>query len=243
MAARGSRPPPLFSCFWPKPRGFAVVTFRTPPLHRPASMAESGMRLDTHCPACGNAGLDYTAADLDIPHFPKSLQLIFECPECGFKHTDFMIGTSREPTRYVYDVRAPEDVNVRVVRSTSGTIRIPELGVLIEPGPASDAYVSNIEGVLVRVESVLTQLCRDAETDEERIACEERLDQLRKARDGAIHFTFILEDPFGNSVLVHEKARAEAIGEAEAAELKTGAYTLEMQERAPARTGMEPGPN
>lgn len=201
------------------------------------------MRLDTNCPACGRPGLDYTAADLDIPHFPKSLQLVFECPECGFRHTDFMIGTSREPTRYLYDVREPDDVNVRVVRSTSGTIRIPELGVLIEPGPASDAYVSNIEGVLVRVEGVLVQLCRDAESEDARKACEERLNQLRRAREGQLPFQFILEDPFGNSVLVHEKARAEEISETEAAELKTGAYTLEMQERVPPRTGHEPGPN
>jgi zinc finger protein ZPR1 len=206
-------------------------------------MAASRMRLETHCPACGRLGLDYAAADLDIPHFPKSLQLIFECPECGFRHTDFMIGTSREPTRYIYDVREPDDVNVRVVRSTSGTVRIPELGILIEPGPASDAYVSNIEGVLVRVESVLTQLCRDAETEENRKACEERLAQIHEAREGRLPFTFILEDPFGNSLLVHDKARSEAIGEAEAAELKTGAYTLEMQERVPPRTGHEPGPN
>jgi len=201
------------------------------------------MRLDTHCPACGQLGLDYTAADLDIPHFPQSIQLIFECPACGFRHTDFMIGTVREPMRYVYHVREPDDVNVRVVRSTSGTIRIPELGILIEPGPASDAYVSNIEGVLVRVESVLKQLCHDAETDEDRQACEERLAQLLDAREGTLPFTFILEDPFGNSLLVHERARVEPIDESDAAQLKTGTYTLEMQERVPPRSGMEPGPN
>jgi len=205
-------------------------------------MTVKGMRLDTHCPGCGTVGLDYTVLDLDLPFFGGALQLLFECESCGFRHSDFMIGSTREPTRHVYEVTEADDMMVRVVRSTSGTVRIPELGVLIEPGPASDAYVSNIEGVLVRVEGVLQQLLHDAETPDQKEACEERLDELQRAKEGKLPFTFILDDPFGNSVVVHEAARKEPIPADEAAELKTGTYTLEMQEKVP-RTGMEPGPN
>lgn len=206
-------------------------------------MAVRSMRLDAHCPGCGRAGLAYTAADLDIPHFPGSLQLLFSCDGCGFRHTDFLIGTTRDPTRTTYEVTKAADMSVRVVRSTSGTVRIPELGVLIEPGPASDAYVSNIEGVLVRVESVLLQLERDAETEEERATVRDRLHEIREAREGRFPFTFVLDDPYGNSLVVHEDARTEPIPPDDAAELKTGTYTLEMQEHVPPRTGLEPGPN
>ncbi len=193
-------------------------------------MATRRMRLQAPCPACGEPRLEYTSTDLDIPHFGPSSQLVFSCEACGFRHTDFFLGRTREPLRFTYEASKEEDLNVRVVRSTSGTIRIPELGVLIEPGPASDAYVSNIEGVLVRVEAVVAQLLRDAETQDVKQACEERLAQLASARSGRFAFTFILEDPYGNSALVHEKARVEAIPSEEAAQLKTGEYTLQLQE-------------
>lgn len=195
------------------------------------------MRVEAPCPACGKAELDYTSADLDIPHFPQSMQLIFDCAACGFRHSDFLLGSLKEPTRFRYAVAGADDMMVRVVRSTSGTIRIPELGILIEPGPASDAYVSNIEGVLVRVESVVTQLMRDADAPDQKSAAQRRLADIQRARDGRFPFTFILEDPFGNSAIVHEGAKSEPIPPDEAEALKTGAYTLEMQSHIPAGPG------
>lgn len=193
-------------------------------------MAVKRMRLEGPCPACHEPTLDYTAAGLDIPYFRDVTQLIFACASCGFRHSDFLVGSAREPRRQTFRVSEPDHVLVRVVRSTSGTVRIPELGVLIEPGPASDAYVSNIEGVLVRVESILDQLLRDAETPADRAKCTERLKQLRAARGGRFPFTFVIEDPHGNSAIVHPEAREEAIPPEEAAHLKTGATTVHLSE-------------
>lgn len=173
--------------------------------------------------------MEYVAAELDIPHFGQAFQLVFECASCGFRHADFSIGSTQEPRRFTYVVKAADDMSVRVVRSTSGTVRIPELGVLIEPGPASDAYVSNIEGVLVRVDEIVGQLERDAETAEERSRCTQLRHELAEARKGQFPLTFILEDPFGNSAIVHEDARVEMIPSSEAAQLKTGEITLQLQ--------------
>lgn len=191
------------------------------------------MRLEGPCPACHRPTLEYTAADMDLPHFGGVTQLVFECESCGFRHSDFLIGRSREPTRYSLVVSDVQGVMVRVVRSTSGTVRIPELGVLIEPGPASDAYVSNIEGVLTRVRAVLIQLCRDAETQEQRVECQRRLADLEAAIDGRFRFTFILEDPYGNSALIHDDVKIEPIEPEEAAHLKTGEITLSLTESVP----------
>lgn len=196
------------------------------------------MRVEGRCPGCAERTLDYTAVDLDIPHFPDATQLIFECASCGFKHSDFLIGRTHDPKRYTLSVADEDAVNARVVRSSSGTIRIPELGVLIEPGPASDAYVSNVEGVLARIESIIVQLHHDAETEAIRAECDDRLAKVRSARDGAFACTFILEDPFGNSAVLHDKARAEDMRVQEAARLKTGAYVVDLDDGAPA--GVEP---
>lgn len=188
------------------------------------------MRLDAHCPACAVIGLDYVATKLDMPYFGDVLQMVFVCDRCGFRHTDFVIGRAQEPTRWVHEVKAVEDLNARVVRSTSGTVRIPELGVLIEPGPASDAYVTNVEGVLDRVEGIVRQLCRDTEEVDQQEECRKRLAQLAEAREGRFRFTFILDDPNGNSLVVHESAKSHRIAEELAKELKRGEITLQLKE-------------
>jgi zinc finger protein len=114
-------------------------------------------------------------------------------------------------------------MSVRVVRSGSGTIRIPELGITIEPGVASEAFVSNIEGILVRVERVLDQLGRDAEDAPARARVMDLQDTLGALRLGAgPPITVILEDPFGNSAILAEGARREAIPPDEADQLKVG---------------------
>ncbi|HLE47972.1 MAG TPA: ZPR1 zinc finger domain-containing protein, partial [Candidatus Thermoplasmatota archaeon] len=119
------------------------------------------MRLAAPCPACQQNTVEYTAAELDVPYFGNILEAVFICSECGFRHSDVIVGTQRAPRRWTYRTRSSADMSIRVVRSTSCTVRVPELGVLIEPGPASDAFVSNIEGLLVRVDAVVSQLCRD----------------------------------------------------------------------------------
>lgn len=197
-------------------------------------MAVKRMRIQAPCPSCGGRKLEYSALQPDIPYFQGVTQLVFECTACGFRHSDFLIGSSRKPTRHTYRVTREEDMTVRVVRSTSGTVRIPELGVLIEPGPASDAYVSNIEGVLVRIEGILNQLRRDADDDAMRAECDRRLKNLADARRGRYALTFVLEDPHGNSLVADAKVHVEAIPAAEAAELKTGEIALDLDAPGPA---------
>lgn len=188
------------------------------------------MRLSSPCPACQKFSVDYTAAELDVPYFGGILEAVFICVECGFRHSDVIVGRTREPTRWTFVTRSADDMSVRVARSTSCTVRIPELGVLIEPGPASDAFVSNVEGLLVRVEAVLGQLLRDAEADEARRACEERLRQIQEVRDGRLSVTVVLEDPFGNSLIAHDAAISEPIPPEAAEQLPRGEISFDISE-------------
>lgn len=188
------------------------------------------MRVNTPCPACQERTIEYTAFQLDVPYFGEILQTVFICQSCGFRHTDVLVGRVREPRRFRYRCRAAEDMMVRVVRSTSGTVRIPELGVLIEPGPASEAFVSNVEGILVRVEAILDQLHRDAESPEQARECERRMEAIQAAREGRGELTLVLEDPYGNSAIVHEGAEIETIPPAEAEQLARGEVTFDVSE-------------
>lgn len=175
------------------------------------------------CPACAHVGLEHTTERIELPFFGTSMEIMLRCLECGYRHNDFVLTEHREPTRYYYEVRKPEDMSVRVVRSGSGTVRIPDLGISIEPGIASEAFISNIEGVFVRVERVLDQLLRDAESDDMRARITALVDRLGGLRDGkGKPVTVILEDPFGNSAILAEGAIHERIPDAEAEHLKTG---------------------
>ena len=82
--------------------------------------------------------------------------------DCGFRHSDTILLTQKEPVRFTLQVTSIEDLDARVIRSSSGTIRIPELGVDIEPGFASESYISNVEGVLDRIEGVVGFATRSA---------------------------------------------------------------------------------
>ena len=184
------------------------------------------------CPACDHRGLEYTAENVDLPFLGESVETMLRCDACGFRHTDFILTASHAPTRWRYVVRTADDMMVRVVRSSSGTIRIPELGILVEPGVASEAFISNVEGILVRVERVLDQLLRDAEDGPERAraaALVERLGALRDGKGGPV--TVILEDPLGNSSILAEGAQSEPIPEEEAGHLKTGAIVFDPDGR------------
>lgn len=157
---------------------------------------------------------------------------MFRCAECGYRHNDFVLTDSHEPVRWSYRVAVAADMNVRVVRSSSGTVRIPELGITIEPGVASEAFVSNIEGILVRVERVLDQLARDTDDAATVARIHDLQETLGAMRDGrAAPVTVILEDPFGNSRILAGAAVKEVLSAEEAQHLKVGMTLLDPEGR------------
>lgn len=149
--------------------------------------------------------------------------------DCGFRYSDTLILSQREPVHYEMKVRSIDDLDARVVRSTSGTIRIPELGIDIEPGPASDSFISNIEGVLERVEEILGMVTRWGEK-EKTVRAVELLSNIKKTRAGEYEITLVIEDPLGNSAIIAEKSVCRKLTLDEAALLKTGMIVFEKSE-------------
>jgi zinc finger protein len=89
-----------------------------------------------------------------------------------------------------------------VLKSNSCFLKIPELGVEVKPGPASQSYLTNIEGVLLRIEEAALTLQGDSQTEQRR---NHFLSRLREAKEGRLPFTLILKDPRGNSAIVSNK--------------------------------------
>ncbi len=189
---------------------------------------EVEMPLPTPCPVCGKKTLVYKAVELEVPNFGKCLETTIICKSCGYRHNDLMILETHEPTRYQINIESENDLNARVMRSTSGTIQIPEIGAKMEPGPYSEAFITNVEGVLNRFVDILIQLLHTYPAKKEEI-----LNVLRKIgyiRHGRLKATMILDDPFGNSAIISDKVKKRKLSEEEVKNLKTGELTFRPED-------------
>jgi len=179
------------------------------------------------CPLCQKDLVMNWQRD-NIPYFGEILYVSARC-QCSFRFADTMILSSKEPMRYELPVETIEDLDARVIRSTSGTIRIPEMGVTIEPGSISESYVTNIEGVLQRVRDVLITTSRWAQGDKEKSSrSEELLCMLEDVIEGKRKITVIVEDPLGNSAIISKKVKATKLSKEEAEKLNTGMIVFDV---------------
>ena len=160
------------------------------------------------CPTC-NTEIEYLYTTENIPYFSDILIISAICPSCGYKFVDTQMIKHGEPVRYVYRTATPEDLAVRVIRSTSAAIEIPELGVRIDPGPTCQGFVSNIEGVLDRIVQAMGSAIIDGDAKEKENA-RILLEKIARIKCGELPVTLILEDPNGNSAIVSDKAVKEA---------------------------------
>ncbi len=178
------------------------------------------------CPACGRE-LRINTLLYDTPFFGKVLLTTIVC-DCGFKHSDAIVSEIKEPTRFTVKINK-ETLYDKVIRSTSGTIRVPEIGVEIEPGPASQAFITNLEGVLMKIRDIVEMARRWNADDKDKVSrCDEILKKIDDTLEGRDELTLILEDPFGNSLILSDSAFRERMKEEEAKALRTGMTVMDL---------------
>jgi zinc finger protein len=183
----------------------------------------------TACPTCG-AEMVFDWETQELPYFGEAMIVTGNC-SCGFRHADTILLSSKEPSRYTMPVESLEDLDARVVRSSSCTVRVPEIGVDIEPGCASESYITNVEGILDRIQGIVefaTRTAREAEDPDRTKRGEEIIETIELVRLGKSRITLVLEDPLGNSAIASEKAVYTTLTEEEIASLKTGMVVLDL---------------
>jgi zinc finger protein len=158
------------------------------------------------CPVC-QTEIHYLYQTDEIPYFSEILIISALCPSCGYRLADTQILRNSEPSRWELGIGTPDDMMIRVIRSTNGTITIPELGVRIDPGPACEGFISNVEGVLDRIGNVLKSLLSWAETDDERVRIRCLQESLAKVKEGNLAVTLVIEDLSGNSAIIADRAK------------------------------------
>jgi len=182
------------------------------------------------CPICGGKNtlkaLNYLH---EIPYFGKVMESTIICEKCGYRNADVMLLEEKEPRLYTVKVEEEKDLFTRVVRSKSGTIELEEIGIKIEPGPASQGFVTNIEGVLERARETLLMAknFKKEENEEESIKkIEEILNYIEGVKEGKKPLTVRIMDPFGNSALIGEKVKSRLLTKEEVAKLSKGPYVV-----------------
>ena len=179
------------------------------------------------CPACAIEGVAKSIMkEIEIPHFGKVMETTIQCPSCGFKHSDIIALEQNDPAKYVLEINK-NSLSVRVVRSQSATVIIPEVGVKVEPGPKSEGYVTNVEGILTRFESAVKKALNLFDDDESQKNAKKTLSEIQELKKGNGKATLIILDPFGQSNIVSENVEILDIPDEELYELKTGFSHIE----------------
>jgi zinc finger protein len=144
--------------------------------------------------------------EYEVEHFGAVLLSVAICQRCSYRHSDIIALTNREATALTAKINSPDDLNLRIIKSGTATVNIPEFGATITPGPYSEGYISNVEGLLAKIEDALTFMLSTAKG--KRLKKGERmLKKMRMARDSKPRFTLIIKDPLGNSAIVSPSRR------------------------------------
>ena len=158
------------------------------------------------CPSCDNNSILASQTQYEVEHFGAVLLSVAVCQRCGYRHSDVIALTNREAVALTAKISSLDDLNMRVIKSGTATISIPEFGATITPGPYSEGYISNVEGLLAKIEDALTFMLSTAKG--KRLKKGERmLKKMRMARDSKPRFTLIIKDPMGNSAIVSPHPR------------------------------------
>ena len=186
-------------------------------------MAE--MRMD--CPVCHskNSAVNDTRT-VNIPYFGDVMETTIMCEVCGFKHSDVMSLEHHDPARHTLKI-SENNLSSRVIRSQSATVTIPEIGIKVEPGPKSEGYVSNVEGVITRFKKATKRALTLFTDDESQKNAKKVLEDSDKVLNGDMEVTLIIEDPFGQSKIMDLKSVETPLTKEELKDLKTGFMVID----------------
>nr|BAB09120.1 zinc finger protein-like [Arabidopsis thaliana] len=166
--------------------------------------------VESMCMRCQENGTTRFLLTL-IPHFRKVLISAFECPHCGERNNEVQFAGEIQPRGCCYNLEVlAGDVKIfdrQVVKSESATIKIPELDFEIPP-EAQRGSLSTVEGILARAADELSALQEERKKVDPKTAeaIDQFLSKLRACAKAETSFTFILDDPAGNSFIENPHA-------------------------------------
>ena len=163
------------------------------------------------CPVCNEKALTLREEEKDIPYFGKVFIFSMKCEKCGFSKADVECAETKDPTSYTIEVNSEKDMQIRVVKSSEATVKIPQMRMSMTPGPISEGFVTNIEGILDRFKAIIEQERDESEDPEVKKHAKNLLKKIWKIKLGDIPLKIVIEDPTGNSAIISDKAKVEKL--------------------------------
>jgi len=157
------------------------------------------------CHLCGENKLILREEEMELPYFGKVFILSMQCEGCGFRKSDIEPAQEKEPAKFTFDFENEDDLNVKIVKSADATVKIPHV-ITIEPGVASEGYVTNIEGLLEKIKKTIESAVEGEEDEDAKNKGRNLVKKLGKALVGREKLKIIIEDPTGHSAIISDKA-------------------------------------
>lgn len=163
------------------------------------------------CPVCHEKKLNLREEEKDIPHFGKVFLFSMKCDNCNYNMSDVEAVELKDPCKITFEVENEKDLNVKIVKSSAATVKIPQLRMSMEPGPASIGFITNIEGLIQKFEEVVKDQKENSDDDALKKKAKNLLKKIWKIKCGNEKIKIIIEDPSGNSSIISDKAKVEKI--------------------------------
>ena len=126
-----------------------------------------------------------------------------DCRNCDYHMADVEVDGDGKPVKYRLTIETEDDLKIRIIKSSRATIKIPRL-VDITPGPISNVYVTNVEGILNRIKKVI-ETKKDDEDPAIRKKAKNQLKKIQRVIWGRESVVLEISDPTGNSAIVSEE--------------------------------------
>jgi len=158
------------------------------------------------CSICGKNKLTLREEKIEIPYFGRVYVLSMECSACGYRKSDVEPEEKKEPCKYTLEIDSEDDLNIKLVKSGEAKVKIPHI-ITIEPGPTSNGYVTNVEGLLERVKKIIESTAESEDDPAAKKKAKNMVKKLNKVLVGREKLKIIIEDSTGHSAIISDKAQ------------------------------------
>lgn len=162
------------------------------------------------CPICNNNTLTLMEEEKEIPYFGNVFVFSMNCTNCKYHKADLEAAERKDPVKFTYDITSEEDMKVRIIKSSEATVKIPHISS-ITPGPASQGFITNIEGIFRRIKHQVEVARDNSEDKPEKTRAKNLLKKINKIMWGQEKSKIIIEDPSGNSAIISDKAEKSSL--------------------------------
>ena len=162
------------------------------------------------CAFCNHKTLTLRESEMEVPFFGLVHIFSMDCSNCGYYKADIESDEQKEPSKYVLEITCEDDMKIRVVKSSNATLKFGLLGS-VDPGEASNGYITNVEGLLNRFKKQVEHLRDLAEDKEDQKKAKNMVKKLTRVMWGQDKLKLTIEDPSGNSAIISDKATKEKL--------------------------------